>query len=339
MTATSHPKRHATRLAFMETLGFFDSPSITSTGGATDPHRQSTQQVTQLVATGRHVKKTGAVVEDMWNTTQLDAPSLLDWEPQAAMSTKLGNRNFRWPIVLLVLALAAAMVGLGYWLYRRPEAEAATALEQVRAESHALSDSLTEVAPLVGGLAADHLAEANRDSSVFLAVGDSARALFTVSADLKQSQAKSAASESATLALDASKKLMDATAFRTALEQSLTPPSLETDPQMIDLTTAALTFSEWRSGLETVREALPENIASNTRQTLATFDNGLDALQNAYVDAMREGDQTSATDAVSRLTTGLSEIRAALLEDMSAISTEVADLIERSQQALADLVG
>ncbi len=339
MTATSHPKRHTTRLAFMETLGFFDSPAVTSTRVATDPHPHSTQQVTHLVATGRHVRKTGAVVEDMWNTTQLDAPSLLDWEPQGAMSTKLGSRNFRWPMVLLILALAAAMVGLGYWLYRRPEAEAAAALEQVRAESGALSDSLTTIVPLVDGLSVEHLPEANQNSSVFLAVGDNARSLFTVSAALKQSQVKSEASEAATLALDASKKLMDATAFRTALEQSLAPPSLETDPQMIDLTTAALTFSEWRSGLESVREALPENIASNTRQTLATFDNGLDALQGAYVDAMREGDQTAAAKAVSELSSGLLGVRSALFEDMTAISTEAADLIERSQQALTDLVG
>lgn len=339
MTATSHPKRNATRLAFMETLGFFDSPSVTSTGVATDPHPHSSQQVTHLVATGRHVRKTGAVVEDMWNTTQLDAPSLLDWEPQGAISTKLGRRNFRWPMVLLVLGLAAAMVGLGYWLYRRPEAEAAAALRQVQTESDALSGSLTEIGPLVDGLSAERLPEANQDSSVFLAVGDAARSLFTVSADLRQSQTKSEASEAATLALDASKKLMDATAFRTALEQSLTPPGLETDPQMTDLTTAALHFSEWRSGLETVREALPENIATKTRQALATFDNGLEALQSAYVDAMREGDQAAAIQTTSELSEGLLGIRAALLDDMTAISTEVALLIERAQQALTDLVG
>ncbi len=340
MTATSHPKRRTARWASLESFGFFDSPSMSSTVAPPARPPQPDPQVTSLVRTGRHVRKTGATVEDMWNTTQLHAPSLVDWEPQSTMSSKLGHRNFRWPVVLVVLAMVAGAVGLGYWVYQRPNFEEANALDQVRADAATLSESLDRITPLVADLGSEQLPEANRDSSVYAAVGDAARLLFTVSADLGgQSALKTSASESASLALNVSRTLMDATAFRTVLEDSLTTPALETDPQLIDITAAALSFSDWRVGFESVREALPANVAAATSQALATLDTGLEARQSAYVDAMREKDRPAALNVLTSLDSDLADMRNVLLEDMQSISSEMTSLIEQSQAALDQLLG
>ena len=133
MTATTRSKRGFLRITSMESLGFMDAPSrswSTPPPHSAEPGAASTQ-ISALVSvpTGRHSRNghpTGELVTDMWETTELHAPSLEDWSPQAFGSKHLGGRRFRWPMLLLTIAVTLAVSGVGYWLYRQP-ADAATA--------------------------------------------------------------------------------------------------------------------------------------------------------------------------------------------------------------------
>src|SRR5688572_4127705 len=187
MTATSQSRRGFVRSPSMESLGFLDAPSrswstppIAPAGESAAPATNGSQ-VTALVTVpvGRHSphsEPTGELVKDMWETTELHAPSLLDWTPDAFGTKHLGRRRFRWPMVLSLVAILSAAAGFAYWLYQEPASSAAAALGDVRTQAEALAIAIDDVAPLVNGLDLDRLPDANQDASVFLPMGDTARA-------------------------------------------------------------------------------------------------------------------------------------------------------------------
>ena len=93
----------------------WSTPPIAPTGESAAP-RTNGSQVTALVTVplGRHSphsEPTGELVKDMWETTELHAPSLLDWTPDAFGTKHLGRRRFRWPMVLSLVAILLAVVG------------------------------------------------------------------------------------------------------------------------------------------------------------------------------------------------------------------------------------
>jgi hypothetical protein len=351
MTATSQSKRGFVRSASMESLGFLDAPArVWSTPPAISRDESTNgtngSQVTSLVTVplGRHSQQsapTGDLVTDLWATTELDAPSLLDWTPQSFATKHLGRRRFRWPMVASLGTLLLVGAGLAYWLYREPSSSAAAALGQVQIEAVALATAIDEVAPLVNGLHLERLPEANHDASVFFQMGETARAMFAASADLPadDSANRSTAAEAAGLAIDASRQLMDATAFRTALEPALTLPLLETNPDLTDITTATDAFTEWRAGFESVRAALPSGIADQATTALETISSGLETTQTAYLDAIRTDNRTAAVEVVGTLRADLLSVRQAMLTDIAAVSESVDGHIEQARADLTRLLG
>jgi hypothetical protein len=344
----------------MESLGFLDAPSrawstppagptdgsTPATNGTNGNHGTNGIQITTLVTVpvGRHSphsEPTGELVTDMWETTELHAPSLLDWTPQNFGTKHLGRRRFRWPVVLALLALLLAGAAGAYWLYQEPASSAAAALGQVQTEAEALSTALDEVAPLVDGLGLDRLPEENQDASVFFQMGETARAMFAASADLPADASgdRSTAADAAGLAIDASRQLMDATAYRTALEPALTLPLLETDPDLTDITTATDAFTEWRAGFESIRAALPSGIAEQSSAVLETISAGLETTQTTYLDAIRTGNRTAAVEIVGTLRADLLGVRQAMLSDIGAVSDSVSSLIESARTDLSRLLG
>jgi hypothetical protein len=336
----------------MESLGFLDAPSRSwSTPPPTVPiddfpPRSNGSQVTTLVTVqqGRHsehTEPTGELVKDMWETTELHAPSLLDWTPGSFGTKHLGRRRFRWPVVLSLVIILGTGLAFAYWLYQAPASSAAAALGEVQSEAEALATAIDEVAPLVADLDLDRLPAANQDASVFFQMGETARAMFAASADLpaEASDERSTAADAASLSIDASRQLMDATAYRTALEPALILPLLETDPGLTDLTTATDAFTEWRAGFETVRAALPSGIADQASAALETISAGLETTQTAYLDAIRTGDRTAAVEIVGTLRTDLLGVRQAMLSDVGAVSDSVSSMIEEARTDLTRLLG
>jgi hypothetical protein len=335
----------------MESLGFLDAPARAwSTPPAVSRHESASgtngSQVTTLVTVplGRHSQHsapTGELVTDMWETTELHAPSLLDWTPQSFGTKHLGRRRFRWLMILSLGTLLLVGAGMAYWLYLEPTSSAAAALGQVQTEADALATAIDEVAPLVNGLDLERLPEANQDASVFFQMGETARAMFAASADLPadDSANRSTAAEAASLTIDASRQLMDATTYRTALEPALTLPLLETNPDLTDITTATDAFTEWRAGFESVRAALPSGIADQATAALETISSGLETTQTAYLDAIRTDNRTVAVEVVGTLRADLLGVRQAMLADIAAVSESVDALIERARADLTRLLG
>jgi hypothetical protein len=302
--------------------------------------------MTELVSipVGKHTRRvepTGELVRDIWESTELHAPSLLDWAPQAFSSKTLERRSFRWPVLVASLLAIIVTAGLGLWAYQQPAASAATALAQVRTDAATLTETLQRATPAVAALAAETVPGVIPDSTLFLEMGEGARAMFAASGDLPASGSpeRAAAADAAGLVLDSSRQLMDAVAYRTALEPALTPPLLETDPTLIDLTVATAAFTEWRSHFQTVHEGLPARASGQASLLLAEVIEELDGIQVVYLDALRTGDQPSAVTAVEGLEASLMSIRDALLTDMGELSSAVTGLIEEAQTKLAPLLG
>ena len=122
MTATSHPKRVFMRLASMELLGFFDSPSRSWTTPTPESVGQPALVVDEPETTGlialpvgkhsRHAQPTGELVQDIWDSTELNAPSLADWAPQAFADTPVPRpRSLRVGRAASARALASSLPG------------------------------------------------------------------------------------------------------------------------------------------------------------------------------------------------------------------------------------
>jgi hypothetical protein len=351
MTATSHPKRVFMRLASMELLGFFDSPSRSWTTPTPESVGQPALVSDESEATGlitlpvgkhsRHAEPTGELVQDIWDSTELNAPSLVDWAPQAFAEKHLRARRFRWPMVALLIVLATSVAAGAWWLYREPGNSASSALDQVRFEAEEISATIGQVLPLVDDLDADRLPEVNRDASVYFEMGEQARALFAASADLPAADAtdRTAAADAAGLIIDASRQLMDATAYRTALEPALTLPLLETDPELTDLTTATEAFTEWRVGFESMVASLQIGVAVQTSTALELVGSDLEASQIGYLDALRTGNRTMAVEVLGNLRADLLAVRQAMLADITELSVAVSDQISDAMERLDPLLG
>ena len=230
MTATS-ATRHGrfTRFPSMESLGFSDAPTEATVTYV------DTGQLVASVLTTRPTAPTGDMVQDLWDSTELDAPSMLDWKPTAPDRKHL-RRRFRWSRVFLVLVIATALGSISYWLYQRPNAVAAASVAAVEDQATELSAALDGVADIGGQLSAPEIA-VNLTATDLFDIDSAARGLFDASGDLPSSETatRSLAADAASLSFDVSRQLRDGLAYRGALEPILLAPALETDPALTDL--------------------------------------------------------------------------------------------------------
>jgi hypothetical protein len=334
----------------MESLGFIDPPSATWTSTPDpEPWPTSTDESAQItglydIPVGKHTRNaepTGELVRDIWDSTELHAPSLLDWKPQSVSTSKLGRRNFRWPVVIGVTFAVLVVAALGLWIYQRPDNAAAAARGEVNTQAVLLAASIDSARSIIEDLDAERLPDDVESPTALFDIGEQARAMFEASADLPTSDAigRTAAAESAALAIEASRQLTDALAYRTALEPSLTLPLLETNPDLTDLTVATAAFTEWRAGFEAVREALPAAVTGETSTALDELSAGLDATQTAYLDAMREGNGPGAAQAIGELKAALSTIRMTLIQDMTVVSDGAGGMLDDTMVRIAPLLG
>ena len=257
MTANSPaPSKRLLRWASMESLGFYDAPTSATVTTLVQPPEQ-----TPTTLTSRPTPSTGDLVQDLWDSTELDAPSLLDWSPSFRDRRRLRGRDFRWTRVLSSMLLVL-VVGLGAaWLALRPAENAETSVALVSDRAAALEGALTGMAEVGEQVSADPTPSGENAATLF-AVDEAARGLFDASGALPASQAdtRDAASDVASISLDAARRLRDALALRGAVESLVVPPVLESDPAMTDLGGATLAFTEWRAAFEVASRGDPRRL-------------------------------------------------------------------------------
>lgn len=334
MSVKTHIRPKRVRHSVMESLGFTETPSVSyvSAPSATPPKPQSTR----LVST---VTTRAITVEEIWNTTELETQSLMDWEPGEISTQHLGKRVHWMMLVIWFLILAVVSVG-GFWIYQNSLNEAAGAMKSVEKDANVLDSAfapfLAAAEELMPG--ADEIPIALNEATA--SVDAAARELFASSASLSQSESeqKSAATDAATRALDASKTLNTLSAYLGALTPVMTSPALITDPEMVDLVTATTDFAEWRTRLDTVRSALPDSILSEVSANLDRIDGHLERIQGAYLNALRLDDPAAALKAVGELEDLVATTLELAATETDLVKAEIVDQIGAAEESLQLLI-
>lgn len=336
MTATSSTRHgRLARFPSMESLGFSDAPTETTVVYVGPRHTSLASTLTT-----RPTAPTGHMVQDLWDSTELDAPSLADWKPVSPDRRHLKARRFRWSRVLMVMIIAVAFGGTAFWLYQRSKGAAEASVAAVENEATALSDAMDGIDVLGDQLAAPEIGM-NLTATDLFDLDDAARGLLDASNTLPQSESstKTIATDAASLSFEVVRQLRDGLAYRGALEPILLPPGLETDPTLTDMATATLEFSKWRADFDSVRSALPEGVAATVTFALDDFIASLETRQGTYLDAIRNDDRPGAEAALQSVESDLETIRGLMMTTMSALAGQVDSELAETRALVARLLG
>lgn len=330
MSAKSHINKKPMRNSAMEALGFTERPSVSY---VEKPQVAASRLVSSTT-------RTGLTVAEMWDTTELEADSMVDWRPLDVDQRRLDKR-VRWPFMVMWLVIAGGIAVGGYWVWQAPANGAAAAVAVVTADSEALANALDPLETATDALLPGQNLDSATMSDAATDVDDASRQLFASSGDLpaSESASRTAASDAATQALDASKKLTGLAAYIGAVTQIVVAPTLITDPALVTLETAVFDFGEWRNEFDGVRARLPEGSMSAVTRELALVSARLESIQNAYVDALRNDDQQAALTAVRDLEGMLTNTWSVLLEEADSVKQGILDRIDSARGSLGLLPG
>lgn len=321
MTATRSSARvpQRPRLFSMELLGFLDNPgTATSWVASAEPDVE--------VTVGRHLRPG-------------EEARIADRAP-SELGSEFLKGNFRWSALLALILIGAGIAALGAWVTQRPVADRAVAVAGVQASAAELRSAVAGVTGLNESLVAPEVTIGSVTETLSQ-VDDLARQLFTASALLPQSEAthRSRATAASGDALDATKLLREAYAYRAAVLPVLAAPALETDPELIEIDEAVRQFGSWRARFDEIRTALPADVLGRVTGELDSVSVQLDAMMTDYVDALRSDDQAAAADVVTGLERRLAAIETSLFTALGDVQTRVQRHIDGSLFALDLLVG
>ncbi len=335
MTVKTHRKPKAVRYSMMESLGFTETPITTySTPRVATP---------EPPRAARHLAPSpstrNGTVEEIWNTTELDAGSMADWAPIDV--EKRLNKKVRLPLVAIWILIVGVIGVGGVWLWQNSDRSSETAIAGVQ---QAGTDLAVALDPLAAATASIDPGAGPVPETVIPAIAEAdttSRALFTAAADLSGTQAgsRSAATEAATLALDATRTLSNVSAYIGAVTPILTAPALITEPELIDLQTAVAEFGTWRSTFGMVLSNLPEGVMPELTAELNEIRSELEGMQGAYVDGLREDDRIAALDAVRAVEGRLATAWGILLVEVETAKTSITAQIDSARQAVLSLTG
>lgn len=317
----------------METLGFFDTPTAESTTQWSD-----TQKSESVTDAGHAVAVLERPDAQPRGSSATQTHTLDTWQPSAAQSG-LSRSNIRWTASLITL-VAAVGLGVGAFLiYQRTASMADVAVDDVVEQAvvvRSLLDSLDPLASTTELTSSENDAATNAVANI----NAEARELFSLAGALPDSESavRVVASDAASLALNATRRLIDVRAFYAALEPALMPPALETDSSLVDLAVAAQDFGNWRAYMTAVAGALPDGVSSGVNTQLTKLLASLDAVQSNYLDALKADGRFEATDVVDSITKELDMIRFSLDDAVSAAAVDIQSDIEMAGEKLDGLV-
>jgi hypothetical protein len=302
----------------MELLGFLDNPGTATT-------RAPSSRPDADVTAGRHLPPG-------------DKARIADRAP-TELGSELLKGNFRWSALVALILIGAGIAALGAWVTQRPVADRALALAGVQAGAAELRPAVAGMNELNESLSAPEVAIGSVNEALS-AVDDLARELFTASAVLPQSEATHRARATAASgdALDATKLLREAYAYRAAVLPVLAAPTLETDPELIEIDEAVRQFGAWQARFDEIRTALPTEVMERVTDELDSVSAQLDTMLSDYVDALRSDDAAAAADVLAGLERRLAATETALFTALGDTQTRVQRHIDSSLFALDLLV-
>lgn len=261
---------------------------------------------------------------------------LAAWRPE--MEKGFEASNIRLGLMVFLGVMLGCLSFLGYWLYQRPQLQETAALSELHARATALAAGMDDVVAYSASLTGQETEVAASDLAV---VETAARALFEASAQLPSDQVeeRSLATTAAGVTLDAIDLARDTIAYRVAVGPVLVPPSLETNPELIELGQAAREFGDWQLRFDQVRTALPDGALSSVTERMDTLSGELAAMLTAYVDALRADDLAGAEAIVAQLSAELTELTELLDEESDFAQESVEAKVVEARGALAALGG
>lgn len=298
---TTTPTRRRSRLAAMESLGFFEEPAI----------------YTPIAARRQR--------------------SLLDTAPTEVPS--LGGGRMRWSVALLSVLIAVSSLATGWWLYRQPQVAAEAATADLDSKATSLVQALVATDLVLTRL--EQGAGAIEAEDTLAGLDRAARDLFAAAAALPATMAdeRTQATTAAASALEVERALEAAMAFGGGLTAGLLEPRLETDPALSSISDAALAFTDWRTDLAEMAATLPPDAAPVTAAALGALLDGLDGYQTRYLDAMREQDAEAAATTVAALVAEIVGIHRDGDEELANLAEALRDQVSRIRGTLVALVG
>ncbi len=308
------PTRRKARFSSMEALGFIETPMMTNTWSTSPPPRPITPPPPP--------------VED---------DPFAGWEP-AGGSSELIEQRFRWGMASFLVLIIGGLTIAGLWLWQRPETMAAASSSEVTTSAETLESELVGLRDTNNNLLDPEL-DSSAASTQSLSVDGAARDLFNAAGELSDAAAtrRSIAVDVATTALDASRLIRDAVAYRSAVVQILVAPDLETDPDLIGLDDAVRDFGTWQQQFNEVRSALPTGTMSEVSSELELVAGNLVSIQGRYVDALRDDDRLAAEVALGDLAEQLSQVEESLIKSLEEVQARAEDLIGDSLAGIGEL--
>ena len=305
----------------MESLGFIESPAMVSTSWLVPgtPTPPQTDAKTPTTKRGAHER------------------TVADLEPNDTTEFLVRN-NIRWGLVAVTMILLGALTTGAIWLWQQPAVTTGSALAAVESAAKGLETELLALSDITPSLSSQEI-----DSTTFAvqirAVNEEARDLFDAAGALPSSTAdmRTVAADTATSALDASRLIGDAVAYRSTVVQILVSPPLETDSELIALDDAVRAFGTWQQSFNQARSALPDRVMSEVSRDLDLIAGTLESIQGRYIDALRDDDPAAAAGALSDLTDRLDATEQVLWASLAEIESRAAGLIRESLSGITRL--
>ncbi|GBD85131.1 hypothetical protein BMS3Abin02_01531 [bacterium BMS3Abin02] len=254
---------------------------------------------------------TGALVTRLWAATETFTPSA-DWKPESFDSLAASARTFRWSIVIASLVLLFAGLSLIRWASSMPERAAAAATTSYLSATAAFENQLPETRQTVATVTdIDAGTTQLADAAVSLSkLDESARRLFEVAADPLPSvlplisrsplealtPARRAMGTASEIGLTLERRLGDALSYRLVFGRAFRLPPLVTTASQQEIATLGVSLGLAVTDTQEAVEKLPgEPFFANHLLASQQLALRLDNWQVEYLDALRKGDETTAS--------------------------------------------
>ncbi len=279
---------------------------------------------------------TTEAVRQLWNAGSDDP--LVDWSPDGLNSTIEGDRRFRWPVVISVLVVVAALIGVALWLPGTSERRA-----DLRADGYlvALGDIRTDLPAVQQALAA--ITEPDADASQFADLvptiadlrADADGALELADDPLPRAWPLAsnapftdlaphpdAVSAHATTAHGIARRLGDVLTYRTLFAEFLATGDLPTESSQVRQLNTQLAAATADAAI--ILSELPEDAALVEHRAAAeALASRFTQWQGDYTEALRNGATEAAVALIEELTAARSQLETLMGDALATIRREV----------------